>query len=283
MAPASSDRLTGNEAGKDDGGRMTALPFKSIVCGVEGNHSSTIAAREAIALQTPETSLHFVAVYASFELGPDYTKESLQEALKEAAGMAEGAGVGATTEMPSDRYASNVLLAEGENHDLLVIGTHNKSRVAGILLGSTASEAAHRTEHPLLISREPAEGDFLERILLASDGSDGSWAPARVAAALSATYEAELEVIHVVDGKHPDADPVLEAEIEEIKQATRGEPRLLNPEGHATEQIVAAAAERSSSLIVCGRRGLTGIKSLGSVSERVAHQAGSSVLLVPND
>jgi nucleotide-binding universal stress UspA family protein len=259
-----------------------AAPFKSILCGVEGNDSSTIAAREAIALQTPETTLHFMAVYASFELGPDYTKGSLRAALEEARGMAAEAGVAATAEMPGDRYASNVLLAEGEKHDLLVIGTHNKSRAAGILLGGTASEATHRTERPLLISREPAGRNFLERILLASDGSEGSWAPARVAAALSATYGAELEAIHIEDGKHPDAGPVVEAQVEEIKQATGAEPELLKRSGHATEQIVEAAAERSSSLIVCGRRGLTGIKSLGSVSERVAHQAGSSVLLVPN-
>ena len=38
-----------------------------------------------------------------------------------------------------------------------------------------------------------------------------------------------------------------------------------------------------ASLIVCGRRGLRGIKSLGSVSERLVSQAESSVLLVPPD
>jgi nucleotide-binding universal stress UspA family protein len=222
-----------------------------------------------------------MAVYASFEPAPEHTKESLQAALEEVTGLAEEAGVAATAEMPGDRYASNVLLDEAEKHDLLVIGTHNKSRVAGIVLGSTASVATHRTERPLLISREPAGGNFLEKILLASDGSEESWAPARVAAALSATYGAELEAIHIEDGKHPDAGPVVEAQVEEIEQATGAEPELLKRSGHATEQIVEAATERSSSLIVCGRRGLTGIKSLGSVSERVAHQAESSVLLVP--
>ena len=53
-------------------------------------------------------------------------------------------------------------------------------------------------------------------------------------------------------------------------------------DGHPTDKIVEAAAERGTSLIVCGRRGLSGIKSLGSVSERVVHQAETSVLLVPH-
>ena len=59
-------------------------PFKSILCGVEGNPASTIAVRAAITLQRPETSLHFVAVDASFELRPEYSKQSLEAALKEA-------------------------------------------------------------------------------------------------------------------------------------------------------------------------------------------------------
>jgi nucleotide-binding universal stress UspA family protein len=36
----------------------------------------------------------------------------------------------------------------------------------------------------------------------------------------------------------------------------------------------------SADLVVVGSRGLRGLKALGSVSERVAHQARSSVLVV---
>jgi len=42
--------------------------------------------------------------------------------------------------------------------------------------------------------------------------------------------------------------------------------------------LVAAAAD--GDLLVVGSRGLHGLKALGSVSEQVAHQAGSSVLIV---
>ncbi len=264
------------------GGNETPAAFTRIVCGVEGNPSSTEAARQAIALSGPGASLRFIAVHTSFELGPDYTKEKLQEALDEAKRLAEEAGVAAETEMRSGRYAAKVLLAEGENHDLLVIGTHGHSRVASILLGSTAREAAHGTEGPLLIAREPPSSNGLPRkILLASDGSEGSWPPARVAGGLAATANSSLDVIHVEDGKHPGAEEVLAAQAAEIAAATGEEPELLMAEGRATERIVEAARERQSSLIVCGRRGLTGIKSLGSVSERVVHQAGCSVLLIP--
>jgi nucleotide-binding universal stress UspA family protein len=206
----------------------------------------------------------------------------LKEALDEAAGLAEDAGIPAEAEMREGRYAATVLLAEGEDHDLLVIGTHGRSRVAGILLGSTASEATHGTKRPLLIARQPPSSNGLPRkILLASDGSESSWPPARVAGGLAATGDSTLEVIHVADGKHPGADQVLAEQTAEIAAAIGEEPEVLKPEGHATDRIVETARERGSSLIICGRRGLTGIKSLGSVSERVVHQAGCSVLLIP--
>jgi nucleotide-binding universal stress UspA family protein len=184
--------------------------------------------------------------------------------------------------MQEGRYAVDVLLAEGESHDLLVIGTHGKSRAAGIVLGSTASEAAHRTERPLMIAREAslAEG-FPTGILFAGDGSEGSWAPARFAAGLAARLDQSLQVVYVDDGKQPDAEAVLDDQMQEIRSVTGREPSLTRGTGAATDQIVEAAKERSSSLIVCGRRGLKGIRSLGSVSERVVHQAECSVLLVP--
>jgi nucleotide-binding universal stress UspA family protein len=196
-------------------------------------------------------------------------------------GIAEEAGISAEAEMQEGRYASKVLLAEAENHDLLVIGIHGRSRVAGMLLGSTAGEAAHGTHHPLLIAREhPDRNGQPPRILVASDGSECSWPPTRLAGGLGA-QGATIELIHVDDGKHPGADEVIAEQAAEIAAASGSEPELLTAEGHATERIVEAAKEREASLIVCGRRGLTGIKSLGSVSERVVHQAGCSVLLVP--
>jgi nucleotide-binding universal stress UspA family protein len=55
-------------------------------------------------------------------------------------------------------------------------------------------------------------------------------------------------------------------------------PDLEEQPGHAVE--VLAAASKSADLIVVGSRGLHGLKALGSVSERIAHEAHSSVLAV---
>jgi nucleotide-binding universal stress UspA family protein len=196
--------------------------------------------------------------------------------------MAEEAGVSATTEMREGRYAVDVLLPESKRHDLLVLGTHGNTRASGLMFGSTASESAHQTERPLLIAREPpATAEFPKSILVATDGSPGSWAPVRTAAALAAAFGAELSIVHVTDGKYAEVKLVVEAQSVEIGETTGEQPTLEQPVGSATQGIVDAAKEAGATLIVCGRRGLSGIKALGSVSERVVHQADCSVLLVP--
>jgi nucleotide-binding universal stress UspA family protein len=51
--------------------------------------------------------------------------------------------------------------------------------------------------------------------------------------------------------------------------------------GRAAAVIVSAAAAARASLVVMGSRRLDGLRAMGSVSRRVAHQARCSVLLVP--
>jgi nucleotide-binding universal stress UspA family protein len=258
------------------------LPFKSILCGVEGDESSTEAARQAIALAAAsDAEVHFIAVRARFELDDDVSDETLEASLEEAAALAREAGLEPSTEMAQGEHSTEVLLQAAGDHDLLVVGTHEHSRAAGLVLGSTASEAAHRTEHPLLISR-PSDGErFPARILVASDGSPGSWPPVRAAAHLAAANGADLQLVHVEDGKHPEAGAELEAQAREVEEITGAAPRLERPQGTAKAAIVDAARSAGVQLIVCGRRGLRGLKSLGSVSERVVHNARCSVLLVP--
>jgi nucleotide-binding universal stress UspA family protein len=256
--------------------------FERILCGVEGNAASAVATAQALALaEKGGGRVRFLAVYTSFELGPDYHRDALEASLKDAAARAETEGIPAETEMLEARYAIDALLPESAKHDLLVLGTHEKSRAAGIVFKGTASEAAHKTEHPLLIAREGPGKPFPEGIILAADGSPGSWAPARAAIGLAAAFGIGLEVIHVEDDKHEDSESVLARQLAEIEKATGAAPEVTRPDGHATKEIVATAHERGSSLIVAGRRGQRGLKSLGSVSERIVAQAECSVLLVP--
>lgn len=228
-------------------------------------------------------AVHFIAVRVDRQLGPDYRQERLEKGLEEAGRLAREVGISASIEIGSDRQsAANFLLPLSERHDLLVLGTHGRSRAAGIMLGGTASKAAHVTDRPLLIAREPpGQNRFPTHLILASDGSRESWAPIRVAARVANAFNSKLEVIHVVDSTHPVRHRVIEEQIAEIGETTGEEPALSEPRGHATHEIIKATQSKAPSMLICGRRGLSGIKALGSVSERVVHGAACSVLLVP--
>lgn len=54
--------------------------------------------------------------------------------MEEAAQVAGEAGISASTKLARGRHAVDVLLPESEHHDLLVLGSHNHSRAAGIVI-----------------------------------------------------------------------------------------------------------------------------------------------------
>ena len=150
--------------------------------------------------------------------------------------------------------------------------------------------------------------DFPAKILLATDGSEDAMLAARVAIGLAKDTGSQLHVVHV-GPKHvyppraagptlpmgtdkeirDEAQRVLDWQIDEITKAggeiTQAYLRVGKPDEeilHVSEQIVAG-------LIVVGNQGLGGKVSrlkrflMGSVSERVAHYARCSVMVVRRD
>jgi nucleotide-binding universal stress UspA family protein len=150
-----------------------------------------------------------------------------------------------------------------------------------MMLGSTATQIAHRAELPLLVARRsPDEHDFPREILLASDGSPGSWAAARTAARLALAQGSELQVVYAPDG-HPERYRELFKQMTAIERLLGYAPVFTDAPGDPLRRITGTAPERPTALIVLGKRGLRGVRALGSVSERVVHRAPCSVLVVP--
>ena len=63
-----------------------------------------------------------------------------------------------------------------------------------------------------------------------------------------------------------------------LERARAAVPHLTKDDRDPVDALVAAGAD--SDIVVVGSRGLHGIRSLGSVSERAAHKSPSSVLVV---
>ena len=158
-------------------------------------------------------------------------------------------------------------IAERESASMIAVGTHGGSRTAGILLDSVATAMLHEALCPVLVARPPAAGEWVPNsIVVGVDGSQQSLHAAEVGAALAERFRANLRVIVAEGGKPVDAEGL--SAIDELEWDRR--------------QPVAAlvAASKRADLIVVGARGIHGVLALGSVSERVAHRAECSVLVI---
>lgn len=151
--------------------------------------------------------------------------------------------------------------------DLLVVGSHGHSRRRGIMLGSVASLAAHQGPCPVLIARPTEASAFPIGIVVGVDGSDEGWEAWRVATDIADQCAVQARAIMVADAK--------DGAVARVRERL---PDVQLLKGHAATTL--AQATSPGELLIVGARGLGGVLALGSVSERVAHKAHSSVLIV---
>jgi nucleotide-binding universal stress UspA family protein len=250
--------------------------FAHVVVGIDGSPEAHEAARQAARLTDGE--LTFLAAYdpADAIVGgtigvPVYADEQAVRARAESA-LREAATVvvesSASAELVRGR-SWEALLAEVERRaaSLVVVGSHGNSRLGGVVLGSTATELVHKAPCSVLVVRT-AGADFPTRLAVGVDGSAESAAAYATAKALSDRFGASLWPVVAHGGGTVDR-----GEVERIV----GDRREDSPHD-AVAALLAASTE--SDLLVVGSRGLHGLRALGSISERIAHRARCSVLVV---
>ena len=253
--------------------------FSRVLVGIDGSEESLTAAQQAARLVDGHLTL-----LASYDVAPaivggtgtevpGYFDEGVQRnAATDAIASARSdvAGAAPTGKIVRGR-AGPALISEAEREEdtLLVVGSHGLGRLAGFFLGSTATNVIHNAPCSVLIARRRSERDeFPSKIVVGVDGSPQSAAAYALAHELSERFDAELWPVVAHGGKA--VDPALiDSIVDGRREAFSDEP---------VDALVAAAAD--ADLLIVGSRGLHGLKALGSVSERVAHQAHSSVLVV---
>ena len=251
------------------GATQTSI-FDRIVCGVDGTPESLFAVKQANRLQHPEGSLLLVAAM-------DLTKSAhAGMAARHAAGLmqddAEQAMAEANELVPAEGKIVNgdpatVLLNEAEQATLLAVGSHGRRRTVGLLLGTVATRMLHEAPCPVLIARPARDPDTWPQTIVAGvDGSTESELAVAAARAVASSCRAELRIVSAT-GDQVDLDA-----------ARKIAPELEERDGRALDVLVSESAK--ADLVLVGSRGLQGLKTLGSVSERIAHQASCSVLVV---
>jgi nucleotide-binding universal stress UspA family protein len=261
--------------------------FADILCAVDGTHRSYEAVRQAAALAGPGGALTLLAVTAEEGEG-QYQRAAIspqraERLLERAAGLAQHARVPCTTTVDPGGPPAQVVLDRAAAHDLLALGAPESSLLGGLLIDGVAHSAARSPTAPLLAARElPEQAErFGARIVVASDGLDGSDELVALAGRLAHEQGAEVTLLHAVGAESRARPHRISEQARKLDATLQAASTVCVQAGDAAEAILASAGDAAASLIVMGSRGRRGLKAIGSVSRRVLHDAHCSVLLVP--
>ena len=259
--------------------RQTHPPFVRIACVVESGPATEVAITQAIAMAGRDSRVLFVATWYGRGDAQAASAASVeaQERVEQAADRAREAGVRADWQLVHAPTVAEGLGVFTPRQELIVAGAHTHARVTGIVLGETATQLVHRSPIPVLVARERPISDGV----LAATRACPADRPALTAAArIAARTGAELTVIHIKERGDKARTPELQAELANTRAQLGRQLDFFTPSGPAARTIVDLAEGDGAGLVVVGSRGRTGVPALSSVSERVAHLAPCSVLVM---
>ena len=247
--------------------------FDDVVCGIDGSAQAFEALRQVERLRPPTGELHLTTVAElSLAVHGGFAAPSLYDRLltdAESALARAGEHSAAASSRLVEGEPAQVLRREVERREAtaVAVGSHGTGRMAGIVLGSTATALLHEAPCSVLLARRPASlHDFPSSITIGVDGSLVSLRALDAARKLGDRLAVPVRTVVATGGKPVDFEGL------------RGLGDLDWDERKPVDALVAAS--RATDLLVVGSRGLHGLSALGSVSERVAHEAASSVLVV---
>ncbi len=260
--------------------------FVNILCAVDGKPGGFAAVEQAAALAGSGGRLTLLLVTSFRSEGehrpPAIGPAQATHAIERATQIAQAAGVPSTVEVDPANPPAKVILDWSAERDLLALGAPATSMLGGLLVAGVADTALGSFTTPMLLARPtPAGLEFAHRIMVASDGREGSDELVELGRRLAQARGADIVLLHASGHESHARRERVEEQQRKLELSAAGNAEVQVERGSAHAVIMAAAESTRTSLAVLGSRRLDGLRAIGSVSRRVAHEAPCSVLLVP--
>ena len=283
--------------------------YDRILVATDGSEAAAAAGDVAVTLaEAFAADLHAVFVEETerwpFTFDEEQAAEMRQEGeevVSSVADRAAEAGIEATTAVlgGEDPIHRTVLTyADEQGVDAIVMGTHGRTGVGRLLIGSVTEQLLRESTVPVVTVREKTTVEWpFEDVLVPIDGSASAHAALSEAIELAKQTDAAVHLVHVVDTGlvtgDVDGGLVLEALEEAGEQAldiasdrvaqsavTTVEASVVS--GSPSTAICAYADERDVDAIVMGTHGRTGVERvlLGSVAEGVIRRSELPVFAI---
>ncbi|WP_248896739.1 universal stress protein [Haloplanus halobius] len=235
--------------------------------------------------------------------GREALDEEPRQALERAETQAADADVPCRTAVEPGRPHERIVERAAESDaDLIVMGTHGRTGLERLLIGSVTERVLRTSDVPVLTTRADGTSAF-DAVLVPTDGSDCAARATDHALAIADRYDATVHALSVVDvqsiagayhGGTVSAEFIdsLSRERQEAADAVAEQARERGVdvettvlEGSPGRTITDYADEHGIDLVSMGTHGRSGVSRylLGSVTERVLRTFPGPVLTAPPD
>jgi nucleotide-binding universal stress UspA family protein len=192
---------------------------------------------------------------------------------------------------------------QGDNHDLVVVGTRDLGHVTRVLFGSTAMKLLRHCPCPVWVARPDAYWEHQE-ILVPSDFSDVSLEALRIAVEGRQLVDSRVHVLHVLQGlvgppawygrvagqmvedyvaeQRAQVKKRLHEQLAQAGEHARQHVQVHVVEGSPDEAILKAIDDLKIDLVIMGTAARSGLASmmLGNTTERLISHIRCSLIAV---
>jgi nucleotide-binding universal stress UspA family protein len=282
---------------------MTTLKPKNVLCPVDLSPVSNVILKWA-GLFARTLNAPLEVLYADWWEPPRYFREAQIQQLsrqeREGEKALQGELAGLAKSALGDLVPYNVNVVEGHPTErilerakqlmtgLIVMGSHGRTGMARLRLGSVAEDVVRASASPVLIvksAKDPGQVPTIINILCPINFTSLSKQSLEFSSELASAFAARLWVVHTTDHEEMNLDELHQRICDWVPQEGRGrcEVSEMVRRGDSAEQIILMAREHSADLIVMGaqHRPFLEFTTLGTTTERVMRHSLASVLVIP--